>query len=138
MGVFDTLTKIGLAYAAVSTGVAWFSTGFAGTAGIASLGLSAGTAGAFFARSFITSFVLGALSKTLAKEPEEVISYQDKTVTTKQSISPRKIIYGTTRYSMIVSTSNSFSTTADDTPFAFFRFFNTFFSDISITITVWT
>lgn len=97
MSIFSDIAKVGLAYAAVSTGVAWFSTGFAGTAGIASLGLSAGTAGAFFARSFITSFVLGALSKTLAKEPEEVISYQDKTVTTKQAIAPRKVLYGSTR-----------------------------------------
>lgn len=95
MGVFDTLTKVGLAYAAVSTGVAWFSTGFASTAAFA--GFASGTAGAFFARSFVTSFVLGALSKTLAKEPEEVISYQDKTVTTKQAIAPRKVVYGSTR-----------------------------------------
>lgn len=97
MSIFSDLVKVGVAYAAVSTGVAWFSTGFASTAGIASLGLSAGTAGAFFARSFVTSFVLGALSRALAKEPEEAISYQDKTVTTKQAISPRKVIYGTTR-----------------------------------------
>jgi len=95
MSIFSDIAKVGLAYAAVSTGVAWFSTGFAGAGAFA--GLSAGTAGAFFARSFVTSLVLGALSKGLAKTPDETISYQDKTVTTKQSISPRKIIYGTTR-----------------------------------------
>ena len=95
MSLFSDIAKIGLAYAAISTGVAWFSTGFAGAAAIA--GFEAGTAGAFFARSFVTSLVLGALSRTIAKIPEETISYQDKTVTTKQAISPRKVIYGQTR-----------------------------------------
>jgi hypothetical protein len=95
MGVLDTLTKVGLAYAAVSTGVAWFSTGFASAGAFA--GFASGTAGAFFARSFVTSLVLGALSRSLAKDPEEVITYQDKTVTTKQAIAPRSIIYGQTR-----------------------------------------
>ena len=42
MGVFDTLTKVAVAYAAVSTGVAWFSTGFASTAAFA--GFASGTA----------------------------------------------------------------------------------------------
>ena len=95
MGLLESAAKIGLAYAAVSTGVAWFTTGFSGAAAIA--GFASGTAGAFFARSFVTSLVLGALSRTLAKDPEETISYQDKTVTTKQAISPRKVIYGQTR-----------------------------------------
>lgn len=94
MSIFD-IAKAGLTIAGVATGVAWFTTGFAGAAAFA--GFAAETAGAFFARSFVTSFVLGALSRALAKEPEEAISYQDKTVTTKQAISPRKVIYGTTR-----------------------------------------
>jgi hypothetical protein len=90
-----SILKAAAVYAGVSTGVAWFSTGFAGAGAISVF--QAGTAGAFFARSFVTSLVLGALSRTLAKDPEEVITYQDKTVTTKQAIAPRKVIYGQTR-----------------------------------------
>jgi len=98
MGLLDSLgkvAKVAAVYAGVSTGVAWFTTGFAGAG--AFFGAAAGTAGAFFARSFTTSLVLGALSRTLAKDPEEVITYQDKTVTTKQAISARAVIYGQTR-----------------------------------------
>lgn len=85
-----------LTIAGVATGVAWFTTGFTTAAAIGSF--AAGTAAAYFARSFVTSFVLGALSQKLAKSPEEVMSIeQDRTVTTKQALAPRQIVYGKTR-----------------------------------------
>lgn len=96
MSFFDTLVKAAVVYAGVSTGVAWFTTGFAGAGAFA--GFSAGTAGAFFARSFVTTLVLGSLSRALAKSPDAgAIGYQDQTVTTKQAISPYQVIYGKTR-----------------------------------------
>jgi hypothetical protein len=95
MGLLETVTKAAIIYAGVSTGVQWFSTGFSGTAAFA--GFEAGTAEAFFARSFTTSLVLGAAAQSLAKTPDQVIDYQDKTVTTKQATSPRAVIYGQTR-----------------------------------------
>lgn len=87
--------KAALVVAGVTTGVAWFTTGFVGAAAFA--GFAATTAGAYFARSFVTTFVLGALSQKLAKTPDEVITYQDNTITTKQPIAPRQVIYGKTR-----------------------------------------
>lgn len=96
MGLLGNVLKAAVVVASVSTGVAWFTTGFATAAAIGSF--AAGTAAAYFARSFVASFVLGALSNALGKSPEEVISIeQDRTVTTKQALAPRQIVYGKTR-----------------------------------------
>lgn len=96
MGLLGNVLKAAVVVAGVSTGVAWFTTGFATAAAIGSF--AAGTAAAYFARSFVASFVLGALSNALGKSPEEVISIeQDRTVTTKQALAPRQIVYGKTR-----------------------------------------
>jgi len=59
---------------------------------------AAGTAGAYFATTFVSTLVLGAVSKAMAKTPTGAsITQQDKTVTSRQPIAPHNVIYGRTR-----------------------------------------
>jgi len=77
--------------AAVATGVGFFLPAALG-------GLTAATAGAFFARQFVTSLVLGAVSSALTKSPTAPsIVTRDNKVTTRQPIASRKVVYGRTR-----------------------------------------
>ena len=102
--------KTALVVAAVATGVGFIVGGFAGAG--AFLGLGAGTAGAFFARQFVTSLVLGSVGSALQKSPTApTITTQETKVTTRQPIAPRRVVYGRTRIGgnivYIESTSNN-------------------------------
>ena len=60
------------------------------------LGFAAQTAASFFARSFVTTLVLGALSQALAKKPS-MSGLGGQSVTGRSPIGPHKVIYGTSR-----------------------------------------
>lgn len=87
--------KAAIIIAGIATGVGFITGGIA--AGAAFAGLSAGTVGAFFARQFVTSLVLGALSGSLNKAPSAGAGIGGTTVTGRSPVAPRQIIYGRTR-----------------------------------------
>ena len=87
---------------AVAAVTAAAGTYFASAATVAAtgsfLGFAAGTASAFFAKSFVTSLVLGAVSQALIKKPSApTLTQRDQTVTVRQPVAPHQIIYGRTR-----------------------------------------
>ena len=90
--------KAAIIVAAVATGVGMLvAPGLIAGAG-AIAGFAAGTAGAYFATTFVSTLVLGAVSKAMAKTPTGAsITQQDKTVTSRQPIAPHNVIYGRTR-----------------------------------------
>jgi len=90
--------KAAIIVAAVATGVGMLvAPGLIAGAG-AIAGFAAQTAGAYFATTFVTTLVLGAVSKAMAKTPTGAsITQQDKTVTSRQPIAPHNVIYGRTR-----------------------------------------
>jgi len=90
--------KAAIIIAAVATGVGMLvAPGLIAGAG-AIAGFAAGTAGAYFATTFVSTLVLGAVSKAMAKTPTGAsITQQDKTVTSRQPIAPHTVIYGRTR-----------------------------------------
>lgn len=90
--------KAAIIVAGIATGVGMIMGTVAAGAGIGFLGLQAGTVGAFFARQFITSVVLGALSGAMTKTPSGAGGgVGGTTVTGRNPIAPRQIIYGRTR-----------------------------------------
>ena len=90
------VVKAAVVAAAIATGVGFIAGGFAGAG--AFLGFSAGTAGAFFARQFVTSLVLGAVGASLQKSSTApTITTQENKVTTRQPIAARRVVYGRTR-----------------------------------------
>jgi hypothetical protein len=90
--------KAAVIVAAVATGVGMLvAPGLIAGAG-AIAGFATGTAGAYFATTFVSTLVLGAVSKAMAKTPTGAsITQQDKTVTSRQPIAPHNVIYGRTR-----------------------------------------
>jgi len=90
--------KAAIIVAAVATGVGMLvAPGLIAGAG-AIAGFAAQTAGAYFATTFVSTLVLGAVSKAMAKTPTGAsITQQDKTVTSRQPIAPHNVIYGRTR-----------------------------------------
>ena len=90
--------KAAVIVAGIATGVGLVMGTIAAGAGVAALGLSAGSVGAFFARQFIAAVVLGAVSSALAKKPSGGAgNIGGTTVTGRNPVSPRQIIYGRTR-----------------------------------------
>jgi len=90
--------KAAVIVAGIATGVGILTGAIAGGSAFTAFGaslFSAGTVGAFFARQFVTSLVLGALSSALTKSPSGGIG--GTTVTSRSSVAPRQVIYGRTR-----------------------------------------
>ena len=90
--------KAAVIVAGIATGVGILTGAIAGGSAFTAFGaslFSAGTVGAFFARQFVTSLVLGALSSALTKNPSGGIG--GTTVTSRSSVAPRQVIYGRTR-----------------------------------------
>lgn len=84
--------------AGISTAVAAVTVGFATTQAFGIF--LAKTAAAYFARSFVTSLVLGAISQALTKKPSGsnlAASSAGQTVTARQAIGSHNIVYGRTR-----------------------------------------
>lgn len=93
------VVKAAVVVAAVATGVGMIA-GLTAGATFAVGGLALSGATAYFATSFVTNLVLGGLSKALSKSSSSggaSITMQDRTVTTRQPISPTTVIYGRTR-----------------------------------------
>jgi len=85
-GKVGKIVKTAVIGAAIATGVGLVI----GTATLA-------TAGAFFAKAFVTQAVLGAVGSALAPKPEQFTSATElrgRTVMAKQAISPRDVVYG--------------------------------------------
>ena len=90
--------KTAIIVAGIATGVGILTGAIAGGGAFSLLGASygAGTVSAFFARQFVTALVLGALSGAMAKKPSG-FGIGGTTVTQRNSIAPRQVIYGRTR-----------------------------------------
>lgn len=99
MSLLGDIFKAAVVGAAVATGVAWFATPGLIAGGAAFAGFSAGTLGAFAARQFVTSLVLGALTRAAANSPDEssLSPEQSRTITTREPLASHRIIYGHTR-----------------------------------------
>lgn len=50
-----------------------------------------------FIRAFVTNLILTGLSSALAKNGSTSLTQQGTTVTTREAIAPRRVIYGLTR-----------------------------------------
>ena len=83
--------------AVIATGLAIATGGASIAAGGAFFGLEAGTIGAFFARQFVTSAVLGFISSALAPKPTSAAQLQGLQMTGRSPIAARRVIYGTVR-----------------------------------------
>ena len=91
--------KTAVIVAGIATGAGMIMGAGALTAGaVTSLGFAANTAAAYFTRSFVTALVLGTLSSALTKSPAGFGGgIGGTTVTGRNSIAPRQIIYGRNR-----------------------------------------
>ena len=85
--------KAAIVVAAVATGVGWVTGMVASGAAFASF--AASTVGAYFARSFVTTLVLNALSSALSKKPSAGVG--GTTITSRNPVAPRQVVYGRTR-----------------------------------------
>lgn len=85
--------KAAIIVAAIATGVGWV-TGMVAT-GTAFASYAAGTISAYFARSFVTTLVLSALSSALSKKPSAGVG--GTTITSRNPVAPRQVVYGRTR-----------------------------------------
>lgn len=94
--VVETVAKAAIVVAAVATGVGMITGAVA--AGGAFAGFAAGTAASYFATTFVSTLVLGAVSAALTKSSAPSIAVTEgTTVTSRQALAPRRIVYGRTR-----------------------------------------
>lgn len=95
MSFLKNLFKLAVVAAAVATGVAWI-TGTLAAAGTV-FGLSVSAIQMTFIRAFVTNLILGGLSSALGKQGSSSLTQQGTTVTTREAIAPRRVVYGLTR-----------------------------------------
>ncbi len=95
MSFFKRLLKLAVVAAAVATGVGWI-TGTLAAAGTV-LGVSVSAIQMTFIRAFVTNLILGGLSSALGKQGSSSLTQQGTTVTTREAIAPRRVVYGLTR-----------------------------------------
>jgi hypothetical protein len=95
MSFLKSIFKLAVVAAAIATGVGWI-TGTLASAG-SFLGVSLSAIQMTFVRAFATNLILGGLSSALAKSGSTSLTQQGTTVTTREAIAPRRVIYGLTR-----------------------------------------
>lgn len=95
MGLFSNILKAAIIAAAVATGVGMVA-GLQAVGSATFMGLTG--ASAYFATSLVTTFVLGAVSASLAKSPSSQTALSSGALaSTRDALAPHKIIYGRSR-----------------------------------------
>ncbi len=95
MSFLRNLLKLAVVAAAVATGVAWITSTLAAAGTV--LGVSVSAIQMTFIRAFVTNLILGGLSSALGKQGSSSLTQQGTTVTTREAIAPRRMVYGLTR-----------------------------------------